>query len=194
MIYNNFDFVEEFRNDWNKKVKKVRLICLLLSIVMIVIGVLSIFFPIKTFNVMKIIVSIVFIGFGIYSIMTYCLSTSFFKDPIIIITGITNILFGVLLLQIPAEITAMSLTMMLAIMLLFYGAQKIALSRRLRFFGLIDTNIYTISGIMTIILSVIFMIVPLTSAIVIQYIIAAYLIVDGITLFIEALNMKKLKD
>lgn len=194
MIYNNFDFIDELKNDWNKKIKKVRLICLLLSIVMIIIGVLCIFFPIKAFDVMKIIVSIVFIGFGIYSIMTYCLTTFYFKDPVIIITGITNILFGVLLLQIPAEITAMSLTMILAIMLLFYGAQKIALSRRLRFFGLIDTNTYTISGVMTIILSIVIMILPLTSAVAIQYIIAAYLIVDGITLFIEAINMKKLKE
>lgn len=194
MIYKNFDFIEEFRNDWNKKVKKVRLICFLLSILMIVIGIFCLFFPIKTFNTMKIIVSIIFISFGIYSIMTYCLTTLYFKDPIIIMTGITHILFGVLLLQIPSEITAMSLTIMLSIMLLFYGAQKIAFSRRLRFFGLIDTNTYTISGTMSIILSIIFMILPLTSSLVIQYIIAAYLIVDGITLFIEAINMKELKD
>lgn len=190
MIYKNFDFIEEFKKDWNEKFKKLRWICLILSILMIIVGFVCLFFPIKTFNIMKMIVSIVFICFGIYSIVTYCLTTLYFKDPIIIMIGITHILFGVLLFQMPTEITAMSLTMMLAIMLLFYGAQKIAFSRRLSFFGLIDTNIYTMSGIMTIMLSIIFMILPLTSALVINYIIAAYLIIDGITLFIEAISVK----
>lgn len=193
-MYSDFNFVEEFKKDWNEKIKKLRWTCLILSILMIIVGFVCLFFPIKTFNIMKIIVSIVFICFGIYSIVTYCLTTLYFKDPIIIMIGITHILFGVLLFQMPTEITAMSLTMMLAIMLLFYGAQKIAFSRRLSFFGLIDTNIYTMSGIMTIMLSIIFMVLPLTSAIIINYIIAAYLIVDGITLFIEAINMKKLKE
>lgn len=193
-MYSDFNFVEEFKKDWNEKIKKLRWTCLILSILMIIVGFVCLFFPIKTFNIMKIIVSIVFICFGIYSIVTYCLTTLYFKDPIMIMIGITHILFGVLLFQMPTEITAMSLTMMLAIMLLFYGAQKIAFSRRLSFFGLIDTNIYTMSGIMTIMLSIIFMVLPLTSAIIINYIIAAYLIVDGITLFIEAINMKKLKE
>ena len=193
-MYSDFNFVEEFKKDWNEKIKKLRWTCLILSILMIIVGFVCLFFPIKTFNIMKIIVSIVFICFGIYSIVTHCLTTLYFKDPIIIMIGITHILFGVLLFQMPTEITAMSLTMMLAIMLLFYGAQKIAFSRRLSFFGLIDTNIYTTSGIMTIMLSIIFMVLPLTSAIIINYIIAAYLIVDGITLFIEAINMKKLKE
>lgn len=193
-MYSDFNFVEEFKKDWSEKIKKLCWTCLILSILMIIVGFVCLFFPIKTFNIMKIIVSIVFICFGIYSIVTYCLTTLYFKDPIIIMIGITHILFGVLLFQMPTEITAMSLTMMLAIMLLFYGAQKIAFSRRLSFFGLIDTNIYTMSGIMTIMLSIIFMVLPLTSAIIINYIIAAYLIVDGITLFIEAINMKKLKE
>lgn len=160
---------------------------------MILVGIVCIFFPIQTFYVMKMIVSIVFIGFGIYLIITYCLSTLFFKDPIIVIIGITHILFGMLLLQTPPEITAMSLTIMLAILLMFYGAEKLAFSKRLSFLNIMHTNTYTVNGILTIILSVIFMILPLTSALIINYIIAAYLIVDGITLFIEAMHMKSLK-
>lgn len=99
-----------------------------------------------------------------------------------------------MLFKIPAEITAMSLIIMLAFILLFYGAQKIAFSRRISFLEILDTHIYTINGILTIILSIVFLLLPLTSALVINYIIAAYLIVDGITLFIEAINMKKLKE
>lgn len=192
-MYSDFNFIEEFKKNWNKKVKKIRCACFVLSVLMILVGIVCFFFPIQTFYVMKMIVSIVFIGFGIYLIVTYCLSTLFFKDPIVVMIGITHILFGVLLLQMPPEITAMSLTIMLAILLMFYGAEKLAFSRRLSFLGIIHTNIYTVSGVLTIILSVIFMILPLTSALIINYIIAAYLIVDGMTLFIEAMHMKSLK-
>lgn len=192
-MYSDLYFVEEFKNNWNKRIKKIRWICIILSLLMIGVGLICVFFPMQTFEFMKLIVSIVLIIFGIYSIVTYCLTTSYFQDPIVIIVGITNILLGILLLKIPTEITTSALTMMLAIVLLFYGTQKIAFAKRLSFFEIIDTRIYMLSGVMSIILSIIFMILPLTSAIVINYIIAAYLIVDGITLLIETFQMKKIK-
>lgn len=194
MLYSDFDFVQEFKENWNKRIKKFRNGCFILSLLMIVIGLACFFFPVKTFHVVKILVSMIFIGFGICTIISYCLTTFYFKDPIVIIIGVTHILFGILLFEIPADITAMSLTIMLAVMLLFYGAEKISFSRRLSFFGIIDTSVYTVSGILTIILSIIFMIIPMTSAIVINYMIAAYLIVDGIILLIETMNMKKLEN
>ena len=192
MFYRDFDFEEEFKLNWNRKVKRMRWICLLLSLVMIAIGAACIFYPIQTFDVMKAIVSVIIIGFGIYSIINYCLTSSYFKEPISIITGIINILFGILLLKTPSAITAVSLTFMFAIILMFYGAEKIAFARRFSFFGMINTSAYTFSGIITILLSIIFLILPWTSAIIINYVLAAYLIIDGITLLIDAINMKKI--
>ena len=192
MFYRDFDFEEEFKLNWNRKVKRMRWICLLLGLVMIAIGAACIFYPIQTFDVMKTIVSVIIIGFGIYSIINYCLTSSYFKEPISIITGIINILFGILLLKTPSAITAVSLTFMFAIILMFCGAEKIAFSRRFSFFGMINTGAYTFSGIITILLSIIFLILPWTSAIIINYVLAAYLIIDGITLLIDAINMKKI--
>ena len=192
MFYRDFDFEEEFKLNWNRKVKRMRWICLLLGLVMIAIGAACIFYPIQTFDVMKAIVSVIIIGFGIYSIINYCLTSSYFKEPISIITGIINILFGILLLKTPSEITAVSLTFMFAIILMFCGAEKIAFARRFSFFGMINTGAYTFSGIITILLSIIFLILPWTSAIIINYVLAAYLIIDGITLLIDSINMKKI--
>lgn len=192
-MYSDFHFVEEFKENWNKRVKKFRFSCIILSLLMIIVGMICLFFPMQTFQLMKFIVSIVLIVFGIYSIITYYITTSYFQDPVIIIFGVTNILFGILLFQIPTEITTSALTIMLAIVLLFYGTQKIAFAKRLSFFDIINTNSYMLSGIISIVLSIIFMILPLTSAIVINYIIAAYLIVDGFTLFIESFQMKKIE-
>ena len=129
---------------------------------------------------------------GIYSIVNYCISTSFFKDPFAIVHGIINILFGILIIETPSIITAFSLTFMFALILLFYGTEKIAFLQKLKYFNITNTGAYTFSGVINIILAIIFFILPLTSTIAINYIIAFYLIVDGITLFIEAINMKKI--
>ena len=58
---------------------------------------------------------------------------------------------------------------------------------------MINTGSYTFSGVLTILMAIIFLILPWTSAILINYIIAAYLIIDGVTLLIEAINMKKIR-
>ncbi|MGN1182241.1 MAG: HdeD family acid-resistance protein [Faecalibacillus sp.] len=193
-MFSDFHYLEEFKKDWNKKVKKMRIICLLLGLFMIIAGLACFFFPVQTFQVMKSIVSMIFILFGICAMISYCMTSSFFKDPIIMMIGIIHILFGLLLWKMPKDVTAMSLTMILAILLLFYGAQKISFSRKLRFLNILSPHTYTLSGITTIILAIVFMILPLTSALVINYIIAIYLIVDGITLVIEAINMKQLEE
>ena len=188
----DLDFIDELKEKWNRQVKKVKIGCLILSTIMIVAGICCIIYPLETFNVMKIIISIVFISFGIYHMIAYCMSSVYFKEPINIITGLIHILFGVLLIKMPPEITAMSLTLMLAILLLFSGAEKISFSRRLSLFGLWDTSKYMYSGILNIVLAVVFIILPISSVLVINYIIAAYMIVHGISLLIEALAMKKL--
>lgn len=89
-------------------------------------------------------------------------------------------------------LTAVTLTYILAFILLFYGAEKIAFAQRLKYFRIMDTKPYTLSGIVMIIVAIIFFILPVTAALAINYIIAFYLLVDGVTLFIEALNLKKI--
>lgn len=191
-MYWEFDFINEFKENWNRRIKKIKTLYLILSIIMIIAGCACIFFPIQTFSIVKFIVAIVLIGFGIYSIVNYCISTSFFKDPFAIVHGIINILFGILIIETPSIITAFSLTFMFALILLFYGTEKIAFLQKLKYFNITNTGAYTFSGVINIILAIIFFIFPLTSTIAINYIIAFYLIVDGITLFIEAINMKKI--
>lgn len=191
-MYWEFDFINEFKENWNRRIKKIKTLYLILSTIMIIAGCTCIFFPIQTFSIVKFIVAIVLIGFGIYSIVNYCISTSFFKDPFAIVHGIINILFGILIIETPSIITAFSLTFMFALILLFYGTEKIAFLQKLKYFNITNTGAYTFSGVINIILAIIFFILPLTSTIAINYIIAFYLIVDGITLFIEAINMKKI--
>ena len=157
-MYWEFDFINEFKENWNRRIKKIKTLYLILSIIMIIAGCACIFFPIQTFSIVKFIVAIVLIGFGIYSIVNYCISTSFFKDPFAIVHGIINILFGILIIETPSIITAFSLTFMFALILLFYGTEKIAFLQKLKYFNITNTGAYTFSGVINIILAIIFFI------------------------------------
>lgn len=189
-MFPDFDYIKEFKKDWNKKVKKMKILCMILSIFMIIVGIICLFFPMNVFSITKAIVSLTFIGIGLYFIIHYFLTSSYFKEPSIILLGLIHILFGILLFKMPKEITAMSLTMMLSIVLLFYGVEKISLSRKLRYIGLFHSYTYSFNGMMTITLGILFMILPMTSVFIIDYIIASYFLVSGISLFIETIHMK----
>ena len=189
-MFPDFDYIKEFKKDWNKKVKKMKILCMILSIFMIIVGIICLFFPMNVFSITKAIVSLTFIGSGLYFIIHYFLTSSYFKEPSIILLGLIHILFGILLFKMPKEMTAMSLTMMLSIVLLFYGVEKISLSRKLRYIGLFHSYTYSFNGMMTITLGILFMILPMTSVFIIDYIIASYFLVSGISLFIETIHMK----
>ena len=112
--------------------------------------------------------------------------------PIRVFAGILNILIGIMLLIMPITLTVQVITFMLAFLLIFTGAQKISFASRLKYFRIPSTGSLTFSGILNIILAVIFLLLPFVSALALNYILAAYLVITGAALFVEALGMHKL--
>lgn len=188
-----FDYVDEFIDHWNEKVKLFRICCFALSIIMLVIGALCFLYPKETFTIVQCLGAIVLVAMGIYHIVTYMFTTTYFKDGMEIVIGVMNILMGYLLFSMPVVLTASALTLILAVLLMFSGAQKISFANKMRYFRIMDTGLIMFSGMISIILSVIFLIMPLASALAMNYVVAAYLIVNGCALFVEAIAMKQLK-
>lgn len=118
--------------------------------------------------------------------------TYYFRDGMLIISGILNILIGVMLFVMPVTVTVEVITFMLAFLLIFSGAQKISFASRLKYFRIPHTGSLTFSGVLNIILAVIFLLLPFMSALTLNYILAAYLIITGAALFAEAIGMHKL--
>ena len=81
---------------------------------------------------------------------------------------------------------------MLAFLLIFSGAEKLSLASRLRYFRIPHTGSMTFSGVLNIILAVVFLLLPFVSALALNYILAAYLIIMGIALLIETAGMHKI--
>ena len=107
-------------------------------------------------------------------------------------SGILNTRIGVMLFFMPVALTVQVVTFMLAFLLIFSGAQKISFASRLKYFRIPHTGSLTFSGVLNIILAVIFLLLPFMSALALNYILAAYLIITGAALFVEALGMHKL--
>ncbi len=188
----NFDYVQEFIENWNKKVKKIRLICFIIAILMIVAGILCIAYPRGTFALLHFAIAGGMIILGVYHIISYVSSTYYFKDPMLIVMGIVNILLGILFFNMPVMVTAEALTFILAIVLLFSGAERISFASKLKYFQIADTKMITWSGILNIVVALIFLFLPFVSALVLNTIIGVYLVIGGIALIIEAIAMKNL--
>lgn len=189
----NFDYINEFIERWNKQIKRRKYTFIVIALILAAVGACCIFLPAETFTVMQILAAAALIIQGIYFIISYACTTYYFKDPMQIVTGILNILLGILLFFSPIALTASTLTFMFAFLLLFSGAEKLSFASKMNYYRIMDTGFLTFSGILNIILAIIFLVLPLVSMLVLNYILAAYLIVSGIALFIEALSMKKIK-
>ena len=186
----NYDYVNEFIEEWNKKVKKLKITGIVIALIMIVVGICCIFYPMETFSVIQGLAAAALIILGICNVAGYVASTYYFRDPMQIVNGILDILLGILLIFMPTAVTVSTLTFLLGFLLLFHGAERISLAGKLKFYRIMDTGFLTFGGVLDLILAVIFLALPLFSALVLNYIIAAYLIVNGVILLIEAISMK----
>lgn len=157
---------------------------------MIFIGIYVFAFPEKVFTTIQIIAAIGLIVWGACEIYLY-ITTTFFRDAMWLASGILNILLGCLLCTMPVTITVSTLTFLFAFVLLVNGIQKITWGSRLSFFRVIDTKYLSLTGWVNLLLGI-FLVMPFQSALVINYIIATYLVVAGLSLLIEAVSMKKI--
>ena len=188
----DFDYVQELVHRWNKGRKKIRTTYFIIAAVLILAGILTAVFPTGIFAVIQYVAAAAVIVIGIYLFVAYSSMTYYFKDGMLIMSGILNILIGIMLFIMPVTLTVQVITFLLAFMLIFSGAQKISFASRLKYFRIPHTGSLTFSGVLNIILAMIFLLLPFVSALTINYILAAYLIITGITLFAEALGMHKL--
>ena len=73
------------------------------------------------------------------------------------------------------------------------GIEQIVLVRRLNYFGVENFAWVIINGILNIISAILFLSMPITSVAAAGIIVAIYMIIGGVTLFIESINAKNLK-
>lgn len=176
---------EQLRTEWNKRIKKVRRAELILGIIMIVIGLLCIFFPMDSVSVMGIIASAAIMIFGIYEIVEYFSLPVYFRMGGLLVSGILNLLTGVLLLTLRAEEMLTIFSFLFAIDILMLGIEEISMSSSVAWIGLGDSGWLIASGIINILVSLLFFFAPVTSMMAIGILVGIYLIIGGILMLVE---------
>ena len=181
----DFDYVQELIDTWNSRRKKMRTAYIIIAAVLLIAGILTAVFPVSIFAVMQYFAAAAVIVIGIYHFVTFASMTYYFRDYMLLLSGILNVLIGIMLFFMPVALTVQVITFLLAFLLIFSGAEKLSLASRLRYFRIPHTGSMTFSGVLNIILAVIFLLLPFVSALALNYILAAYLIIVGIALLIE---------
>ena len=189
----DFDYVQELIDTWNRRRKKMRTAYFIMAAVLLIAGVLTAVFPVGIFAVIQYFAALAVIIIGIYHFVAFASMTYYFKDYMLLLSGILNVLIGVMLFVMPVTLTVQVITFMLAFLLIFSGAEKLSMASRLRYFCIPHTGSLTFSGILNIILAVIFLLLPFVSALALNYILAAYLLLTGAALLVEAIGMHKIE-
>ena len=186
----DFDYVQELIDTWNSRRKKMRAAYIIIAALLLIAGVLTAVFPVGIFTVIQYFAVVAVITVGIYHFVAFASMTYYFRDYMLLLSGILNVLIGIMLFVMPVALTVQVITFLLAFLLIFSGAEKLSLASRLRYFRIPHTGSATFSGVLNIILAVVFLLLPFVSALALNYILAAYLVITGIALLIEAAGMK----
>ena len=188
----NFDYIQELIDTWNRRRKKMRAAYFIMAAVLLIAGVLTAVFPINIFAAIQYFAALAVIVVGVCHFMAFASMTYYFKDYMLLLSGILNVLIGVMLFFMPVTLTVQVITFMLSFMLIFGGVEKLSLASRLRYFRIPHTGSLTFSGVLNIVLAVVFLLLPFVSAFALNYILAAYLIIMGAALLIETAGMHKI--
>lgn len=189
----NFDYAHEFSENWNTKLKSIRITCFVISALMLICGILFMVFPVKSVFVVETIAAVLIIALGVYQICDYFCVPAFLRDPGSLISSILNIVIGILLLCGPMEATVSTFAFLFGFLLMVFGINKIAFANKLNCFGAERYGWVIASGVLNILAAVTFMILPMVSTLVLNYIVAAYLLVGAVALFIDAITMREYK-
>lgn len=188
----NHDYINDYINKWNHNVKHAKTGMIILGIVLALVGLAAAFTPFSMYGIVQGIVAAALIVHGIGQIATYLQTPEFFRSGATLASGILNAILGVLFLLLPASFTAGTLVFLLAFLLIMTGVERMSFSRQMSFYGIPASSMGGATGILNIILGVVFLFMPMVSSIVLSYLIAAYLIVGGITLVVEGISIKKI--
>ena len=188
----DFDYVQELIDTWNSRRKKMRAAYIIIAALLLIAGVLTAVFPVGIFTVIQYFAAVAVITVGIYHFVAFASMTYYFRDYMLLLSGILNVMIGIMLFVMPVALTVQVITFLLAFLLIFSGAEKLTLASRLRYFRIPHTGSATFSGVLNIILAVVFLLLPFVSALALNYILAAYLVITGIALLIEAAGMHKI--
>lgn len=192
-MYNDDDLLYDIKNGWNQRMKSLRRTGFIIAVLMIAVGVLCLIWPVQSTYALELIASILILAVGIWQLVRY------FKLPVIwrngagLISGILNIILGMLLVTSPAPDLLVSFGFLFGMDMLVLGFEQLSATGTLSAVGVSGTGWITLNAVLNIIVGLILLFSPITSVIAISIVVALYLIVGGITILIGCMKTKDIQ-
>lgn len=187
------DYIEEYIDHWNKEVGRAKAWMVVLGVVLVLAGIAAAVSPMSMYAVIQGVTATVLIAHGITQIVGHFQTPEFFRSGVSVASGILNALLGIMLLALPALFTAGTLVFLFAFLLILSGIERMTFARQLSYYRIPASSAGTVTGVLNIVLGVIFLFAPLMASLALVYLIAGYLIVAGVTLIAESIAIKRIE-
>lgn len=181
------DLAGEFADNWNRKLRGVRVTGIIVGILMLIIGILCFIFPVRSAQVLEFIASLMVIVCGVFDVVCFCTTAPFLRMGGELVGGILNIIVGVMLIASPAEVSLSAYSFIFALMLLVFGVNEISFAMKLGYFAVSGFGWVIADAVLNILAGLAFFIMPVSSAFVMSWLIGIYLIVGGASVLIGSI-------
>ncbi|MCH1942064.1 DUF308 domain-containing protein [Holdemania massiliensis] len=180
----------EMQNKINRKLRSLRRLGLGLAAALVLLGIALLLCPQSIVLWIERGIAVILGLVGILEIVDYLSTSTLFRQSLTIVRGLLDLLIAVLLLRADAGQVITMLSFILGISALLIGIHKLDYAMKLNYFHVAGSGMAILGGLLSILAGIGFLISPLSSAIVLTTLIAAYCILGGIALFIEMLSFK----
>ena len=180
----------EMQNKINRKLRSLRRLGLGLAAALVLLGIALLLCPQSIVLWIERGIAVILGLVGILEIVDYLSTSTLFRQSLTIVRGLLDLVIAVLLLRADAAQVITMLSFILGISELLIGIHKLDYAMKLNYFHVAGSGMAILGGLLSILAGIGFLISPLSSAIVLTTLIAAYCILGGIALFIEMLSFK----
>ena len=180
----------EMQNKINRKLRSLRRLGLGLAAALVLLGIALLLCPQSIVLWIERGIAVILGLVGILEIVDSLSTSTLFRQSLTIVRGLLDLVIAVLLLRADAAQVITMLSFILGISALLIGIHKLDYAMKLNYFHVAGSGMAILGGLLSILAGIGFLISPLSSAIVLTTLIAAYCILGGIALFIEMLSFK----
>lgn len=178
---------------WNAGVRRTRGLTIALGALLLLAGIASALSPLGLYALVQAAVSAALIVGGIAGVASWVTTPDPLRSPVPVVMGVLNALLGIMLLAVPTYLTAETMALLLAVLFLASGAERIALSRRMSRLGVEGSGVSLATGVINVVAGVSFLVLPFLSSLMLVYLMAGYLVVGGASLLVEGIAMHRIE-
>ncbi|WP_291289415.1 DUF308 domain-containing protein [Enorma sp.] len=188
----NHDYVSDYIDQWNRQIRATKIWMAVIGIALVITGLASAIAPFSMYAFIQTFAAVALIMHGASHLVSYFQTPQFFRNGATLASGLLNALLGILLLALPATLTAGTIVFLLAFLLVTMGIERISFAQNMKYYQLGGSTAGMITGIVDIVLGIVFALMPLFASAAISILISAYLVVAGVALIVESLSIKRI--